>query len=146
MTRRTLLSTFIALVVLTVASLMGSTAHAQQNPNCCTYTVEIRGVRDACFPITLATIWTCLPHTLFNSYRSNGVFVQPLPFPSPTPCPPAAPCLLSGISLDNATFVGPNKSQRYMIGNCCYLLHYGFDPLGCIYITIDAVPCLSGEG
>ncbi len=144
MTRRTALSTFIALVVMTIATLAGSTttASAQQNPNCCTYTVVVRGIQDACLPVSLATRWACLPNTIITSYTSNGLFLERIPVPTTTPCPPGPACLLAGISLDNSTFVGPNQSHRYVFGDCCYLLEYGFATTGCIVITISATPCL----
>ena len=137
MTRRTFFSTFIALVALALAMLCTDTtvASAQQNPNCCTYTVDIQNLFPPCDQIRLSTRWDCPP--IFNtikSYTGNGIFVEPLNPAGGPPCPPA--CKLIGISLDNVNFIGPNQTKQYKIGNCCYILSFGFDANGCIYIKI----------
>jgi len=138
MTRRTAFSTFIALFAMALIMLItaADSASAQQNPNCCTYTVDIQGLPNACLPFRLATRWDCLTATVITTYSSNGIFVQPIP--GPTPCPPA--CKLLGISLDNVNFIGPNQSKTYRVGNCCYLLSFGFDANGCVYIKCTPSP------
>ncbi len=136
MTRRTVLSTFIALFAMTIM-LVGSTSPASAQIECCTYTVTVTGLTNSCLPIVLGARWDCLANTVSTTYTSNGVFTQPIP--GLTPCPPAR-CRLLGISLNNSTFVGPNETKRFMIGNCCYLVHYGFNPIGCIDITITRCP------
>ncbi len=140
MTRRTVLSTFIALVVMTILMLVGNagSARAQQNLRCCTYTVAIDGLSNACPNIRLAARWDCLKTSIITSYTSNGIFVQPTP--GPIPCPPA--CRLTGISLDNVNFIGPNETKTYKIGDCCYRLSFGFDNSGCIYIKITPSPVI----
>ncbi len=104
--------------------------------------MTIKGIQNFCFPIRLATSWECVNSPLFTTYTNNGVFTHPIP--GPIPCPPST-CRLLGISLDNATFIGPNETRRYVVGNCCYLVHYGFDASNnCIAITIN--PCFDSEG
>jgi len=138
MTRRTVLSSFIALVILTIAALAGgaSTARAQQNPNCCTYTVDIQGVPALCFPLRVYTQWSCFATPLVNNYTGNGVYIAPIP--GLVPCPPAS-CKLTGVSLDGVNFIPPNTTKRFLIGNCCYVISFGYDINGCCYIKIG--PC-----
>lgn len=135
MTRRTVLSSFVALVVLTIATLAGgtNTARAQQNPTCCTYTVDIQVFTASCFPFRLYTQWNCFAAPLVTVYTGNGTYVVPIP--ALTPCPPAS-CKLGGVSLDGIDFVGPNQVKKFKIGNCCYTLDFGYDINGCIYIKI----------
>lgn len=135
MTRRTVLSTLIVLIVLTIASLTGSTAHAQQNPKCCTYTVAIDGIRPICFPFRIAFRWNCLANDVVVPYTANGSYTAPIP--GFTPCPPA--CILRGITLDGVNYTGPNETRRYAVGDCCYLVSFLYDTDGCIYIKV--VPC-----
>ncbi len=138
MTGTTILSAFVALFMLTVASFVGSTttARAQQNPNCCTYTVAIDGIRPACFPFRIAFRWSCFSdQSSIVSYPGNGSYTAPIP--GFTPCPPA--CRLADISLDGVNYVGPNETKRFVIGNCCYLVSFLYDTNGCIYIKIG--PC-----
>ncbi len=137
MTRRTALSTLIALFVMTLATLIGSTdtARAQQNPNCCKYTVNIQGIPDFCLPFRIYYRWDCISTPVIASYAANGISSSPIP--TPPPCPPA--CILRGISLDGINYIGPNETRRYVIGNCCSILSFGFDAAGCIAIKVS--PC-----
>lgn len=138
MNRRTLLSNLIAIcAIAAVMALVGASgAVAQQNPNCCTYTVAISTtIPNACFPIRLATRWNCNGGgTIIKSYPAPGNYIEPIGPPLLPPCPPA--CKLNAISLDNVNFIGPNQTKKYMIGNCCYILSFGFDINGCIVIKI----------
>lgn len=137
MTRRTALSTFIALFAMNIIMVItaAGSAGAQQNPKCCTYTVAVDGLSNKCPGIRLATRWDCIRSTIITPYPSNGVFVEPTP--GALPCPPA--CKLLGISLDNVNFIGPNEVKKYKVGDCCYVLSFGFNSDGCIYIKVT--PC-----
>lgn len=137
MSRRTTLLMFIALFAMTVATLVGSTntARAQQNPNCCTYTVNVQGIRPECFPFRIYYRWLCLPNVVVVFYPANGTYVAPTP--TPPPCPPA--CILRAISLDGVNFFGPNQTWTYVVGNCCYVVNFGYDANGCIVINVT--PC-----
>ncbi len=135
MTRRTFVPVFVAIFALALAMLCTSTtvASAQQNPNCCTYTVEIRGVPPDCFRICLWTWWSCpsgIQDTTTKCYPNDGIYSDTIR----NPCPPA--CKLVGISLDGINFILPGETRRVIIGNCCYLVNFGFDANGCIYIRI----------
>lgn len=136
MTRRNVFSTFIALFAITIIMLVGSASSASAQLRCCTYTVTVKGVPDACLPIRLIARWDCLATPLVTTYTATGSYVSPIP--GLAPCPPAS-CRLLGVSLDNVTYVGPNQAMKFMIGNCCYLLQYLFDANGCISIVIT--PC-----
>ncbi len=139
MTRRTFVPVFVALFALALAMLCTSTtvASAQQNPNCCFYTVEIRGVPPQCFRICLQTWWECPSGERFitdTCYTNDGIYIDTIGNPPLPPCPRA--CRLVRISLDGITFIGPGETRQVIIGNCCYLVSFGFDANGCIYIRI----------
>ncbi len=138
MTRKNLLSSIIALFAITFIMLVSGTssASAQQSLKCCTYRVEIQGVPLPCLPISLWASWYCNPGGFINSttYTANGSYTEPV-IAIPAPCPPS--CTLKAISLDGgATVIGPNESGQFMVNNCCYVMHYGFDADGCIVIKI----------
>ncbi len=142
MTRRTFVPAFVALFALALAMLCTNTtvASAQQNPNYCFYTVDIQGVPPQCFPICLWTLWDCPPRVITRiCYTNNGIYVEPIGNPPLTPCPPA--CKLVGISLDGINFIGPGETKRLDIGNCCYVISFGFEANGCIYIKITTTSC-----
>ncbi len=139
MTRRTFVPVFVAILALALAMLCTSTtvASAQQNPNCCFYTVDIQGVPPQCFPCCLWTLWSCpsgTQDTIQRCYPGNGTYIEPIGNPPLPPCPRA--CKLVGISLDGINFIGPGETKRFDIGNCCYVISFGFDANGCIYIKI----------
>lgn len=140
MTRRTALSAFIALFAMTLITLItaAGSARAQQNPNCCTYTVDVQGVPASCFPFRIYYRWSCLPAPVISPYTANGITIAPIP--NVTPCPPSV-CKLTGISLDGINFILPNEAKRFIMGNCCYLLTFDFDINGCIYIKVAGIPC-----
>jgi hypothetical protein len=112
-------------------------AVAQQNPNCCTYTVSIlTTIPNSCLPIRLVTRWNCNPGgTIFKTYTAPGIYVEPIGPPLLPPCPPA--CKLVSISIDNVNFIGPGQTKQIVIGNCCYIVSFGFDSTGCIVIKIS---------
>ncbi len=141
MTRRSILSTLAALFIMLTAGIIAHTgqAVAQQNPNCCTCTVDITGISPFCFPVRLVTRWDCsgTPVTLFKSYTANSFTIEPIGPPLLSPCPPA--CKLLAVSIDNVNFTLPNQTRQYIIGNCCYLVTFIYDGNGCIYLRIR--PC-----
>ena len=141
MTRRTLvkaLATLCTLIFMMMA-VGAENARAQQNPNCCTYTVDRMNLLGGCVNIRLTTKWDCngTPVTYIKSYSTNGITIEPIGAPLLPPCPPA--CKLVSISLDNVNFVGPNVIGTWIIGNCCYKGIFSYDAAGCIYIKVR--PC-----
>jgi hypothetical protein len=141
MTRRTLLSALTAIVAMTFLMVFASAERvsAQQNPNCCTYTVERIGLGPNCVNIRLSLRWNCGGTGVgtITSYGTNGITIEPIGVPPLTPCPPA--CTLLAISLDNINFVGPNTAGTWHVGGCCYKAAFTYDAAGCIYIKIK--PC-----
>jgi len=139
MNRRTLLSSIVMACAMMVMMMLagGDRAVAQQDPNCCHYTVKIATtIPNSCYPINLATRWNCNPvGTLVKTYTAPGPYVESIGIPPFPPCPPA--CTLAGVSLDNMSFIGPGETKRVEIGHCCYIVSFGFDIGGCIVITIS---------
>ncbi|MBS1914128.1 MAG: hypothetical protein JST22_19225 [Bacteroidetes bacterium] len=141
MTRRSLLAMLVAAVALIGTIGMTRTASAQNNPNICTYTVDVAGIPPCCFPINLQTEWNCLGAITMDNKAipGNGVFVFPLNPPGGGPCPPA--CLFNWASLNgiiNPTPLGQTK--QYVINGCCYRLTAALDAAGQVYLTIR--PCI----
>jgi len=135
MTNRNFLSTFIALMaMMTIAIVAGtSTARAQQNLNCCSYSVEISGVKPECFPIRLKTQWVPGFTDIIN-YTANGVYWNPIP----APCPPAPAFDWVSLQLGvNPIHLGETKT--IVIGGCCYKVTATLNPNFCILIRIT--PC-----
>jgi len=136
MTRRKLLSTFIALFAMTLVTLMADagSASAQQNPKCCTYTVNIQGVGADCFRVPFWILWdnTLVGPTVLTS---NGVFN----FQVPGNCPPAA--LFNGVSLGtpNGPFATYNHPVQFRVNGCCLVARITYDADGCVVIYIR--PC-----
>jgi len=138
MTRRALLSALAtALVWLVMAFAVSTeTATAQQNLNCCTYTVDIAGVPASCFRVPLWTRWS---NGVFGPqlFLANGVFV--FNTPTPPPCPPAA--LFGGASLAGPAgpFASFNNPVQFKVNGCCLVVRIAYDSAGCVYIYIR--PC-----
>jgi hypothetical protein len=128
MTRRAFFSALIAIAALLLA--IPERAAAQQNLNCCSYSVEISGVPAACFPIQLKTQWVPGFTDIIN-YGANGVFWKPIP----APCPPAP--AFDWVSLDlGATQVRLGETRTFIIGGCCYKVTVTLNPNFCILIII----------
>jgi len=135
MKRRAILSIIVMTCAMTVMMVAGGdTAIAQQNPNCCSYTVLVSAIPPNCLPITLTCQWDCDPHITSKVYNANGTFIEPIGSPTMPPCPPA--CHLHAISIDNVQFTAPGQTRRYVINGCCYTLDFGFDANNCIMIKI----------
>jgi len=138
MTRRTLLPLLAMMMALLAIAIIPNRASAQWNsPSCCSYTVDIQDVRDACFPFKLQTYWS--NGTSDNiPYFNNGVYGNPIPA-GPTFCPPAPQ--FKGVSIDGGVVVGPGQTRRVTSPNtgCCFLVSTGLDAAGCVYIKIR--PC-----
>ena len=139
MNRRTLLA-MLATALLTM--LVGITAPHRalaqwNNPNCCSYTVDVNGVIDACLPFKAETFWSD-GSTDSNPYFNNGITNWPIPA-GPVPCPPAPQ--FKGISIDGGPVVGPGQSMKVKTANgCCLLVSVGLDAGGCVYIKIAPCP------
>ena len=143
MTKRSHLSLLVALIAMVMVGIVAGTrgATAQNNPNICTYTVDVAGIPPCCFPITLTTEWNCNPgiRTDVKNIGGNGIFVFPLNPPGGPPCPPA--CQFNWASLNgiiNPT--GLNQPKQYVINGCCYRLTPTLDANGQVYIFIR--PCI----
>ncbi len=135
MTRQRTIS-MLAAFLFTLAMMivaMPERASAQQNPNCCSYSVEIAGVKPECFPIRLKTQW--VPgYTDIITYAANGVYWNPIP----GPCPPAPPFDWVSLQLGiNPIHLGETKTIT--IGGCCYKVTATLNPNFCILIRIT--PC-----
>jgi hypothetical protein len=143
MTRRTIFSALVAIFVTTLAMIVapGSSASAQQNPNCCTYTVDIAGIAPTCFPFRLTTVWNCggVKTFDFKTYLANGVYVEPLNPPGAPPCPPACKFAGAGLNGPGGPFATFNNPVRFNVNGCCMVVRIGFDANGCVTIFIR--PC-----
>jgi len=130
----TLLAAFAGLVMAFAATT--DTASAQQNLNCCTYSVDIAGVPAACFRIPLWTRWS---NGVFGPqlFLANGVFV----FNTPTPpaCPPAATFIGASLQGAGGPFATFNNPVKFNVNGCCLMARIGFDAAGCLIIYIR--PC-----
>ncbi len=136
MTRRTLLSAFVGLFAMTLVTFIAGagSASAQQNPNCCTYSVNIQGVPAGCFRVPFWILWN---NTLVGPtvLAANGTFT----FPIPGNCPPAA--LFNGVSLGtpNGPFATYNNPVQFTVNGCCLVARITYDGNGCVVIYIR--PC-----
>ncbi len=137
MTRRNILSMLaILLAGLMMSFAAPETARAQQNLNCCTYTVDIAGFPDACFRIPLWTRWSV---GVFGPdlFLANGVYT--FNTPTPPPCPPAATFIGASIQGPGGPYATFNNPVNFKINNCCATVRIGFDGNGCLIIYIR--PC-----
>lgn len=135
MTKRNVLSTFIALMaMMTITIVAGTnTARAQQNLNCCIYTVDVAGVSPSCFPIRLWTRWSngVFGPTIVNA---NGNFV--FATPTPPPCPPAATFIGASLAGPGGPYATFNNPVTFNVNGCCLIVRIGFDANGCLIIYI----------
>jgi hypothetical protein len=137
MTRRTMLSTLAAIIIGMVMAFAGttSTASAQQNLNCCTYTVDIN-IPAACYGINGVRLWTRWSTGVIGPqiFNANGVYV--FPTPAPGICPPASNFIAASL----ASAVGPwavfNGPLQFNVNGCCLVARIGFDAAGCTIIYI----------
>lgn len=138
MNRKECIPAFFAVLALTLTMFIAitSNAGAQQNPLCCTYTVEIQNVLWPCNQVRLVTRWNCPAGslTLFKTYPGPSVTMEPIGAPLLDSCPPA--CTLQQISIDNINFINPNQVTQILVGSCCYIVSFTYDINGCIRIKI----------
>lgn len=140
MTRRKLLSAIVALIAMTAAMLVSDTrtASAQQNPNCCIYSLDVGGIGANCFPILY---WIRWGNVVFgpNTVNSNSAPGPPFVFLIPGGCPPAA--TFNGISLTgpNGPFATYNNPVQFNVNNCCIVARITYDVNGCPLIYLR--PC-----
>lgn len=133
MTKRTVLSLLAIVCLIAIAAILAvpSRAAAQvQNPQCCTYFVDIKDVAPGCFPIRVKTEWAggVVDEPV---YFGNGVFWRNIP----GPCPPAR--AFSWVSIDlGATQVHLWEEKLVVVGTCCYRVKAELNPNFCIYIRI----------
>lgn len=135
MKRRALLSTLAIMFTMLVMSFATTTneAIAQQNQNCCTYTVDIAGVPASCFPFNICSFWAN-GNPIAGPFNNNGVTVHNLPWV----CPPSS--VFFGASI-NCMFpiASFNNPVPYNINGCCLRVRIGFDVNGCVIIYVR--PC-----
>lgn len=139
MNRRALLAMLATAILVALAMItIPNRASAQWNgPNCCTYTVDVNGVIDACFPFKGATFWSDGTSDS-HPYSSNGITTWSIP-PGPVPCPPAPQ--FKGISIDGGPVVGPGQTKKVnTAAGCCLIVGVGLDAGGCVYIKISPCP------
>jgi hypothetical protein len=127
-----MLSMLAAAIAMLMAALPQRAA-AQQNLNCCSYSVEITGVAAACFPITIKTQWVPGFTDIIN-YAANGVYWNPIP----APCPPAPAFDWASLNLGGLQ-VHLGETKKFVIGGCCYKVTSTLNPNFCILIRIS--PC-----
>lgn len=137
MTRRTLLSMLATALIALVITLTAGTerAQAQQNLNCCNYSVEISGVKPACFPLRIKTQWLSggISYTDIITYPANGVYWNLIP----GPCPPAP--TFDWVSLNlGGTQVHLGETKQFIIGGCCYKATATLNANFCILIKITS--------
>ncbi len=135
MTRKHLRMIVLA-ALLCVIGLAASTASLRaQNQKCSKYTVEVIDIKDSCLPIKVTTAWS----TGFDVFviAANGIYVRPVPPPSPPPPD------FKWVSLDGGITTVPLDQQgKYLDPNtgCCFLITVKLDANGCIHITIEPCP------
>jgi hypothetical protein len=125
-----------AFVVFAMSFLAATTRmSAQQNQNCCTYTIDVAGFHDDCFPFNVHTIWgNGFPPAV--NIISNGITVHGLPWS----CPPSSPFFGASINAPFGPFASFNNIVRYNnINGCCVEVRIAFDQFGCTYIYVR--PC-----
>ncbi|HVZ38428.1 MAG TPA: hypothetical protein VHI13_04070 [Candidatus Kapabacteria bacterium] len=125
-------------VLVTLFAGAGARAYAQQNPACCSYSVDVSGIDPACFPFRVLTNWGPGFQDV-QVITANGVTTYPIAPPNFPPCPPAPG--FRWASLDNGTTLAAwNFPATTWIGRCCYLTRIAFDQNGCTYIYVRPCP------
>ena len=127
--------TFFFLVVTALMGLAtffagGQDARAQIR-DCCTFTVDIDGFKDYCFPFKLIAYWDD-GSVSGHGFDKNGIYTEQIPGKCPG---------LKCITLDekNGPCIGIGEQAKYVINDCCFLVTVKVDRKGCIYIVIR--PC-----
>jgi hypothetical protein len=136
MTRRTLFSMLAATIAAfaIMFTFGASGAKAQQNQNCCTYTVDVANFAGTCFPFNVNTVWgNGFPPAA--PIGGNGVTVHNLPWG----CPPSSVFFGASINAMFGPFASFNNPVQYNFNGCCGWVRIAFDQNGCVYITIR--PC-----
>ena len=137
MTRRTLLSMLLAPLMAAIMLMIAAPqrASAQQNPNCCSYSVEITGVKPECFPFRIKTQWVAGPtYTDIITYPANGTYWNVIP----GPCPPAPTFQWASLDL-GVTQVHLGETKQFVIGGCCYKATVTLNANLCILVKVT--PC-----
>jgi hypothetical protein len=137
MTRRTLLATLAAAAITLVMALAGTTgtATAQQNPNCCIYTVDIN-LPTACITPGIK-MWTRWSNGVFGPqvFFANGTTV----FPVPGGCPPAANFIGASLAGPGGPWAMFGAPLQFNVNGCCMVVRTAFDANGCPIIYVR--PC-----
>lgn len=140
MKKRTLISTLAIMFTMLVMAFAMNTneAVAQQNQNCCIYTVDIAGFPASCFPFNVCSFWAN-GNVCAGPFNANGVTVHNLPWP----CPPSS--VFFGASLGTSCPGGClfpiasfNNPVCYVVNGCKMMVRIGFDN-GCVRIHVR--PC-----
>lgn len=122
-----------ALFALVMLAGISQTAKAQQNFNCCTWSINALGIPDACFPITVTTKW----NGGFGSFTiplEAGIYPNQ-PLITTSPCPPA-PAFIGATIDGGITFATPGNPVVSQVNGCCIKVDAGFDVNGCVEITL----------
>ena len=135
MRSRTLLSTLAVMLVGLMMSFAATTkeAMAQQNQNCCTYTVDCL-VPASCLPFNVHTIWG-------NGFPppANIVANGATTFPLPWACPPSSVFFGASINAPFGPFASYNNPLQYNANGCCLVIRITYDANGCPLIYVR--PC-----
>jgi len=119
-----------------VMAFAGNTneAAAQQNPNCCSYFIDVANVPAACFRIQ---VWTRWGIGVFGPdvIAANGVFA----FAVPGACPPASNFIGASLAGPGGPYATFNNPVKFIVNGCCLWARISFNAAGCPYITIR--PC-----
>lgn len=137
---------FVSLCAIAICTMTVFVATPQQaaaawnNPNCCGFTVDVRNVPAACFPLQLTTRWN--PGGGTNTIPANGIYTD-LPILIGV-CPPMPEFLW--VSLNGGlTMAGQNETKVLKTNTgCCVTVITALDQNGCVYITINGFafsPC-----
>ncbi len=133
--RRSLFPALAIIIAGLVITLMAVTneAIAQQNQNCCTYTIDVAGVPASCFPFNIQTFWgNGFPPPV--NIGGNGVTP---PQGLPWPCPPSS--VFFGASINGLFPIAAfNSPVQYNVNGCCLWVRIGFVG-GCTVIHVR--PC-----
>ncbi len=127
-----IVTTLVAALIVSFSTTR--TAVAQQNPNCCTCSIDI-AVDPLCLPISIWSTWSNgSPGPVV--INANGIYTFPIP--TPPSCPPAANLL--GVSLAGASgpFASYNNPVFFTVNGYCLVARITYDG-GCPVLYIR--PC-----
>lgn len=133
MRRKVFLSALAVMFVTLALSLTAANeAAAQQDPNCCTYILDIN-VPASCFPFNIHSFWGS-GFPIVGPINANGVTVHSVP----GTCPPSSPFF--GASINGQFPIAAFGSHAcYSVNGCNLVVRIGFDN-GCTRIHVRTCP------